>query len=91
VYCVSRVGITGTHQGGQFDSNLIARLRQAGGPPPIFGFGISEPAHVQAALSTGARGVICGSAIVEMASRNGDVGALVASLKDSTRNQSLRQ
>lgn len=91
VYCVSRVGITGTHQGGQFDSALISRLQKVGAPPPVFGFGISEPAHVQSALGAGARGVICGSAIVELATRNGDVGALIRSLKDSTRNQSLRQ
>ena len=39
-YCVSRAGITGTHAGGQFDAALVERLRQAGAPPPIFGFGI---------------------------------------------------
>jgi tryptophan synthase alpha chain len=90
-YCVSRAGITGTHAGGQFDTGLIRRLETAGAPPPVFGFGISSPEHVRAALSAGAKGVICGSAIVDLASRGGNVAAFVRTLKDSTRNESLRQ
>jgi tryptophan synthase alpha chain len=88
-YCVSRVGITGTHAGGQFDSGLIDRLKKTGSPPPIFGFGISKPDHVRAALDAGARGVICGSAIVDLAARGGDVTELVRSLKRATRNDSV--
>jgi len=90
-YCVSRAGITGTHAGGDFDSGLINRLKAAGAPSPIFGFGISRPEHVRAALATGARGVICGSAIVDCAARGGDVAALVSTLKASTRNESATQ
>ena len=90
-YCVSRAGITGTHAGGEFDATLVERLKQAGAPPPIFGFGISRPEHVRAALAAGARGVICGSAIVDLAARGGDVAALVNSLKASTRNESATQ
>lgn len=90
-YCVSRAGITGTHAGGQFDSGLIDRLRAAGAPPPIFGFGISAPDHVRAALTAGARGVICGSAIVDLAQRGGDIAAFVRSLKASTGNESSAQ
>lgn len=90
-YCVSRAGITGTHAGGQFDSSVIDRLRKAGAPPPIFGFGISRPEHVGAALEAGARGVICGSAIVNLATEGGDVPAFVASLKAATRNESVMQ
>ena len=70
-YCVSRAGITGTHAGGEFDHSLVSRLNDAGAPPAVFGFGISEPDHVRAALDAGAVGVICGSAIVKLAgSRN---------------------
>jgi tryptophan synthase alpha chain len=65
-YCVSRAGITGTHAGGDFDTSLIDRLNETGAPPPVFGFGISEPSHVRAALVAGASGVICGSAIVRL-------------------------
>jgi len=85
-YCVSRVGITGTHAGGQFDADLVERVKRAGAPPAVFGFGISRPEHVRAALDCGARGVICGSAIVDLVSRRGDVASFVQSLKAVTRN-----
>lgn len=68
-YCVSRRGITGTHAQGEFDRAMIDGLRSADAPPPVFGFGISTPAHVRAALDAGAAGVISGSAIVELSSR----------------------
>jgi tryptophan synthase alpha chain len=90
-YCVSRAGITGTHAGGQFDSTLIERLRSANAPPPVFGFGISAPEHVRAALTAGAKGVICGSAIVDLAQRGGDVAQFVRSLKAATGNESPAQ
>jgi tryptophan synthase alpha chain len=90
-YCVSRVGITGTHAGGQFDAGLIERVTRAGAPPAVFGFGISKPEHVRAALAAGAKGVICGSAIVDVAAHGGDVGAFVRALKAATRNESATQ
>jgi tryptophan synthase alpha chain len=86
-YCVSRAGITGAHAGGDFDARLISRLRQAGASPPVFGFGISAPEHVRAALDAGAAGVICGSAIVDSAARDKDVTLLVRSLKSATRER----
>ncbi len=88
-YCVSRAGITGTHAGGQFDRSLIARVKEAGAPPPIFGFGISEPGHVRTALDAGAAGVICGSAIVHLARHAKqpfrEVADFVAAAKSPTR------
>jgi tryptophan synthase alpha chain len=86
-YCISRFGITGTHAGGEFDAGLVKRLEAAGAPPCVFGFGISRPEHVRTALAAGARGVICGSAIVDCAARGGDVTALVRSLKAATRER----
>ncbi len=86
VYCVTRAGVTGTHAEARFDRRLLESLK--GGPPPVFGFGISTPEQVRAALAAGAAGVICGSAIVDCAARGGDVPALVASLKSATRNES---
>ncbi|MCL6741232.1 tryptophan synthase subunit alpha [Sphingomonas sp. RB56-2] len=87
-YCVSRAGITGTHSVGEFDAELILRLKAADAPPPIFGFGISEPAHVRAALKAGAAGVICGSAIVSAAAQSdyspARVSSLVSELKGAT-------
>ena len=88
-YCVSRAGTTGTHAGGQFDAGLVARVKRVGAPPPVFGFGISRPEHVRAALAAGARGVICGSAIVDLVSRREDVASFVQSLKAVTRNDSV--
>jgi len=90
-YCVSRAGITGTHAGGEFDAGLIQRVKAAGAPPPVFGFGISRPEHVRRALSAGAKGVICGSAIVDLVSRRGDVASFVQSLKAVTRNDSAAE
>jgi tryptophan synthase alpha chain len=93
-YCVSRAGITGTHAGGQFDAGLIQRLRELGAPPPVFGFGISTPEDVGAALAAGAAGVICGSAIVSRiaaaSSAASAVAPFVASLKAATRTASSR-
>ena len=77
-YCVSRAGVTGTHAGGDFDRDLIGRLKEASAPPPVFGFGVSEPDHVRAALASGAAGVICGSAIVRLAvQRERSHGAII--------------
>lgn len=90
-YCVSRAGITGTHAGGEFDPDLIERVKRAGAPPPVFGFGISKPEHVRAALGAGAKAVICGSAIVDLVSRRGDVASFVQSLKAVTRNDSVAE
>jgi tryptophan synthase alpha chain len=87
-YCVSRAGITGTHSAGEFDASLVGRLKRAGAPPPIFGFGISTPGHVSAALAAGAAGVISGSAIVHLAAETSyslsRVADLVAGLKAAT-------
>ena len=87
VYCVSRTGITGTHAGGEFDPRLVDALMEVAAPPAVFGFGISKSEHVRAALATGARGVICGSAIVEKAVRGEDVTELVRTLKAATRER----
>ena len=90
-YCVTRAGITGVHAAAEFDPNLVEALRAVGAAPPIFGFGISTPGHVAAAMAAGAAGVISGSAIVGRAADGGDVAALVASLKAATRNDSSRR
>lgn len=89
-YCVSRAGITGTHAAGQFDGELVRRLRALGAPPPVFGFGISKPAHVLAALEAGAAGVICGSAIVGAAAKAGHSPTQVASLVSTLKAATIR-
>ena len=86
-YCVSRAGITGTHADGLFGSSLIDRIISTGAPPPVFGFGIATPEHVRSALSAGAKGVICGSAIVEKVGLGEDITPLIRSLKGATRER----
>lgn len=91
-YCVSRAGITGTHADATFDESLLQRLKDANAPPPVFGFGISQPEHVQAAVSAGAAGVICGSAIVRLARESQSTNAVskfVATMKSATRPLAL--
>lgn len=94
-YCVTRPGITGTHSAARFDPVLVQRLRDFGAPPPVFGFGISRPEHVQSAMAAGASGVICGSAIVSLladsVSPASAVAPFVASMKAATRIDSSRQ
>ncbi len=94
-YCVTRAGITGNHSEARFDPLLIQRLRDFEAAPAVFGFGISEPAHVRAALEAGASGVICGSAIVSLAAQAASpasaVAPFVAALKAATAIDSSRQ
>jgi tryptophan synthase alpha chain len=94
-YCVTRAGITGTHQAGRFDPGLIASLRDFGAPPPVFGFGISSAEHVRHAIEASAEGVICGSAIVSLvasaSSPASAVAPFVAALKSATRRDLSRQ
>lgn len=80
-YCVARAGVTGADEAVRFDHQaMLAALREAGAPPPVFGFGISRPAHVRAALEAGAAGVICGSAIVARIAAGEPVAAFVGEL-----------
>ena len=79
--------MTGAQTSAQFDhEDMLAALKAANAPRPIFGFGISTPDHVRAALAAGAAGVICGSAIVERiaAGQLDEACALVNALKAAT-------
>lgn len=93
-YVVTRGGVTGADEEARTDHRaLIGRLRDAGAPPPLLGFGISKPEHVRAALDAGAAGVISGSAVVALLERHaGDPEALrrelttfVSAMKAATR------
>jgi tryptophan synthase alpha chain len=94
-YCVARAGVTGTETEMQLNhAPLIRTLRDHGAPPPVLGFGISRPDHVEAALSAGAAGVISGSAIVKIIERDADdavgpVEQFVRAMKDATRSGHL--
>jgi tryptophan synthase alpha chain len=70
-YCVARAGVTGADEEVRFGhSQMLGTLKAFGAPPPVFGFGISQPAHVAQALEAGAAGVISGSAIVRLIAAN---------------------
>jgi tryptophan synthase alpha chain len=70
-YCLARAGVTGAGEEVRLDhGEMLATLRRSLAPPPVFGFGISKPDHVRAALAAGAAGVISGSAIVALAEEN---------------------
>ncbi|HEX8194396.1 MAG TPA: tryptophan synthase subunit alpha [Allosphingosinicella sp.] len=70
-YCVARSGVTGAGDEVAFDHrDMLDTLAQNLAPPPVFGFGISKPDHVRAALEAGAAGVISGSAIVRLMADN---------------------
>lgn len=87
-YCVSRAGITGAHAAGDFPAQLVGQLRERGAPPCVFGFGISAQRHVRQALAAGASGVICGSAIVQLAAETQadprQIANFVADMKQAT-------
>jgi tryptophan synthase alpha chain len=92
-YVVTRSGVTGADAKLNLSSkHLLAKLREFGAPPAVFGFGISKPEHVRQALDEGASGAISGSAIVLRIEQNvGDkrsllasVGAFVSEMKAAT-------
>lgn len=84
-YCVARAGVTGADARVRFDHEaMLAALRDAAAPPPVFGFGISRPDHVRAALDAGAAGVISGSAIVALVARGAPVRPFVEAMKAAT-------
>jgi tryptophan synthase alpha chain len=87
-YCVARAGVTGADAEVRLDqAPLLDALRAAHAPPPIFGFGISRPAHVRAALAAGAAGVISGSAIVERIGDPAKLAAFVGAMTAATRER----
>jgi tryptophan synthase alpha chain len=89
-YCVARAGVTGAGDKVTFDhAEMLDLLKHHNAPPPVFGFGISQPDHVRSALAAGAAGVISGSAIVSLIAADPENAApsvrdFVASMKAAT-------
>ncbi|MBB3764773.1 tryptophan synthase subunit alpha [Sphingomicrobium lutaoense] len=94
-YCVARAGVTGQRERLALDHDpLFAALRERNAAPPVLGFGISTPDHVRQAASSGAAGVISGSALVAAArSENGveAVRELAQQLKKGARANAPRE
>ena len=93
-YVVTRAGVTGADGDARTDhADLIARLRAAGAPPCLLGFGISRPEHVRGALQAGAAGAISGSAVAALIERyaadraalRNELKKFVAGMKAATR------
>jgi tryptophan synthase alpha chain len=83
-YCVARAGVTGAGAEVTLDhGELLETLKRLDAPPPIFGFGISTPAHVRAVLTAEAAGAISGSAIVRLIE---DSAEPIAAVRDFARS-----
>jgi len=68
-YVVSRPGVTGDNRGVEYPEKIVNQLLKYQAPPPVLGFGISQPEHVQKAAALGFKGVISGSAISRIISQ----------------------
>lgn len=68
VYLVSLLGVTGAREAISGVAKTLIRSVVEKRPdiPPAVGFGISKPEHVREIVASGAKGVIVGSAIVEL-------------------------
>ena len=76
VYLISRLGVTGVHQGVSAGlGDTIARLRSVCDLPICVGFGISTPEQARAVAGV-ADGVVVGSALVQAAGSDGVDAAL---------------
>jgi tryptophan synthase alpha chain len=86
-YLLSRAGVTGTEsKAGMPIGDILARLKQFNGAPPLLGFGIAEPEQVKAAIEAGAAGAISGSAVVKIIqAHKDDETELLAALGKFTR------
>lgn len=78
-YLVSRAGVTGVEQ--KVENNSLAenieKLKKAGAPPMIQGFGIATPEQAQHYLKAGVSGVISGSAVTQIIRENENNEALL--------------
>lgn len=89
LYCVSLVGVTGARTSLPSSVGRLIRDVKAVSPVPVVvGFGVSQPAHVQAIARAGADGVAVGAALVDALGRDGrDVaafGRLMGELRAAT-------
>lgn len=83
-YLLSRAGVTGAEsRAGTPIESVLKTLKKFGAPPPVLGFGISEPAQVRAAIDAGTAGAISGSAIVRIIEKHRkDLSTLRPALRD---------
>jgi tryptophan synthase alpha chain len=97
VYLVSLLGVTGARETISVVVKTLIKSVVEKRPdiPPAVGFGISKPEHVQEIVADGAKGVIVGSAIVNLIAEHKDkpekmiaeLDKFCAGLKAATRKQ----
>ena len=82
-YVVTRSGVTGVGTGMRVENTAVfQKLKDAGAPPAMLGFGIATPEHVRTALAAGADGAISGTAVVaKVVAGAGDVSRLCRELR----------
>lgn len=82
-YLLSRAGVTGAETKAEMPvGEILEKLKTYNAPPPLLGFGISNPEQVTDAVHTGAAGAISGSAVVNIIKRNlNDFDNMLAELK----------
>ncbi|MGB1262198.1 MAG: tryptophan synthase subunit alpha [Cognaticolwellia sp.] len=90
-YVLSRVGVTGTETTAEMTGHkLIDILHNYQAAPAVIGFGISKPEQVTAALATGAKGAISGSAVVKIIENNlNDHESMISSLAEFVSTMKL--
>ncbi|MCA1798259.1 MAG: tryptophan synthase subunit alpha [Xanthomonadaceae bacterium] len=85
-YVLGRAGVTGADRAAAMPAReRLELLAQAGGPPPVIGFGISKPEHAHAARAAGAAGVIVGSALIGWLHDGNDAAARFVKLVEAAR------
>ena len=84
IYYVSLTGVTGAHAGLQADAvrAAVAKIRAVTDKPVSVGFGISTPDQAALIASTGADGVIVGSALVKVIEQHAGSADLAARAAD---------
>jgi tryptophan synthase alpha chain len=91
-YCVARAGVTGAGEEVRLEHRaMLETLARHLAPPPVFGFGISKPGHVRAALEAGAAGVISGSAIVKVIATSPDPASALRGFVSAMKAATLRE
>lgn len=95
LYLVSLLGVTGVKRGNERSSSASADFirrtcevaHKRASMPVAVGFGISQPAHVQRVLNSGADGAIVGSAFVNIVAENlHDIDKASKDLKEFTQS-----
>jgi tryptophan synthase alpha chain len=83
-YVTAREGVTGADERGDDRSGILSTLRNLGAPPALLGFGISTAQQARRAMTQGAAGVICGSAIVRRLHEGAEVAGFLREIRAAT-------